>query len=689
VAGDPYKYFRIEGREIVEDLGRSVLRLEKEPSAEIVAHLLRLAHTLKGAARVVKQPAIAEAAHAIEDALAPASRGARVPADSIEVVLKLIDGISSRLRALDAPVATTATAVAASAAAAVPASSAGGETARSVHAEVHEIDTLLDSVSEAGVHLQALRQTISGVERARAVADLLADRVASSRNADGTRQSAAALQRVAVLAEELRVLVSGLDQSLGRGLEQVEREMQEVRDAAERLRLIPASAIFAPLERTARDAATTLGTSVAFEASGGEVRLDAHVLGIVQTALLQLVRNAIAHGIEKAAERNAAGKPVQGTIQLTVVRRGNRVAFECRDDGRGIDVDAVRLAAASKGLASPNDSKSLLKLLLEGRISTSNTITEVSGRGIGLDVVRDAAVRLGGEVDLRTEAGRGTVVELVVPVSLSSLDALVVEASGVTAAIPLEAVRRTLRVDAAEVTRTAHGDTIVHEGVAIPIFSLAKFFRANDPVRQQKARTVVVVEGDGALAAIGADRLVGTANVIVRSLPPLAPGDTMVAGASLDPRGDPQLVLDPDRLVAAATSSMTAVPSAPLAVPVRAPVLVIDDSLTTRMLEQSILESAGYDVDVANSAEEALSKARRRRYRLFLVDVEMPGMDGFAFVETARADPGLADIPAILVTSRNTPEDRRRAQQVGARDYMVKSEFDQTLLLATIRNLLT
>jgi two-component system chemotaxis sensor kinase CheA len=188
------------------------------------------------------------------------------------------------------------------------------------------------------------------------------------------------------------------------------------------------------------------------------------------------------------------------------------------------------------------------------------------------------------------------------------------------------------------------------------------------------------------MAAVGVDRLRGTANIVFRSLPELTPAASVVAGASVDADGNPQLVLDPESLITEAerfahgTGEEQVLP---------APVLVIDDSLTTRMLEQSILESAGFEVDLATSAEEGLEMAQRKGYSLFLVDVEMPGMDGFSFIERIRADEELHRIPAILVTSRNEPEDLRRGKDVGAQDYVVKSEFNQAVLLQRIRELVT
>jgi len=289
-------------------------------------------------------------------------------------------------------------------------------------------------------------------------------------------------------------------------------------------------------------------------------------------------------------------------------------------------------------------------------------------------------------VSLRTEAGRGTTVELVVPFSLASLSALVVDAGGVAAAIPLDAVRAAVRLSARDVTRAAQGDCIVHEGTVIPFVPLARpLGGAVRAAREGRPWSAVVVDGGQALAAVGVDRLLGAATVVLRPLPALAPADPIVAGASLDAEGNPQIVLDPHELVSRAARAEARADAAPLPPP---PVLVVDDSLTTRMLEQSILESAGYEVELATSGEEGLQKARARSFGLFLVDVEMPGMDGFTFLERTRADAALSVVPAILVTSRDAPEDRRRGLQAGARAYIVKSEFDQGALLDTIRRLL-
>jgi two-component system chemotaxis sensor kinase CheA len=719
MATDPYKYFRIEARSIVEDLGRGVLQLEKGVVPDLAAGLLRLAHTLKGAARVVKQSAIAEAAHAIEDALAPLrTPGAGVPADGVDRVLKLLDAISAQVATLDLPgsggfgptpsapegrrpapppaapaTAEPATATATATAVARPephpepnrAAAPAEELGRTVRVDVTELDALLEEIAEAGVRLRARRRRAPGGQRARQVADLLVRELAP-------RGEAA---RARARAGELQAVVDDLERHLADGIEQSERQMQQVRDTAERLRLLPVRVLFGSLERTARDVAQALSKRVVFEARGGDVRTDAQVLSVAQGALIQMVRNAVAHGIEPEADRARTSKPPDGRVEIEVVQRGNKVTFLCRDDGRGVDVAAVVRVARSRGVLPPTtvesdapalDAPALLRLLLHGGITTSPAVTELSGRGVGLDILREAAERLGGEVTLETRAAVGTTLALTVPISLSSLDALMVESGGVGAAIPLDAIRRTVRLAPGDVARTADGESIVHEGKVIPFISLTGPLRGQAaPRREGQGWTAVVIDGGQGLAAIGVDRLRGASHVVVRPLPAFAPADRVIAGAAIDGEGTPQLVLDPDGLVASAVRARPMASPAPRAL--AAPILVIDDSLTTRMLEQSILESAGYEVDLATSAEEAMEKARRRPYRLFLVDVEMPGMDGFTFVERTRADPVLRNIPAILVTSRHAPEDRQRGADVGAAAYIVKGDFDQGRLLETLRSL--
>ncbi len=687
MAQDPYRYFRVEARELVDQLAQGVLDLEKgAPGAQQVPRLLRLAHTLKGAARVVKQAEAADLAHAIEDALAPfRDSAAALPRQDLDALRRLLLGLEGRLAELGPPADTARTAV----------QPAPEEAFHVLRADLGELDGLLAGIAETHAHVGALRQSAETAQRTRHLADLLAAQLSSPQagldhgRPDPARRDGAAGDRLRSLADELRALSRRLERGLASSLDHLDRELEQVRDATEQLRLVPTSRLFLPLERTALDAARELGKEVAFAGRGGEVRLEAQVLTAVEAALVQLVRNAVAHGIEPPGERRAAGRSPAGQVSLTVVRRGRRVVFRCQDDGRGFDLEAVRRAATRKGLPSAEVGRlgadELLALLLAGGISTSGAVTGVAGRGIGLDLVRDIAQRLGGEVAVETGAAAGTTVELTVPLSLAAVEVLMAEAAGAAVAIPLDAVRRTLRAAPADVAVNAGRESLLTDGQALPVVSLARALGAGGGgPNGARPWSAIVVEGAEGLVALSVDRLLGTATTVLRPLPELAPCAAIVAGAWLDAEGTPRLVLDPDALVAEARRA-AAPESAAAAAPL--PLLVVDDSLTTRMLEQSILESAGYEVHLASSGEEALEAARRTRYGLFLVDIEMPGMDGFTFIERSRADPALRDVPAILVTSRSAPEDRRRGAEVGARGYIAKGEFDQAELLGRIRAL--
>ncbi|HEX3861008.1 MAG TPA: response regulator [Stellaceae bacterium] len=768
MSDDPYRYFRLEAREILDQFDAAVLELEKGGSAPQVQRLLRLAHTLKGAARVVRQPEIADSAHAIEEVLEPFRNTAdAVPRNGIEAVLAQIANIANHVRLLGnapqgGPAANTAGALrqrqpsampvqvqgtpratqthpapirpapippppasppslaksplpptptplappplaptppipapaAVVPAAAIPAGGAGrtqsiaDEPIRTVRAEIADMDALLDGVVETHALLSGLRAAQRSVTEVQRLAGLVTEQLAPTSEGAGlpgfVPNSASAIQQVFSLLDDLHREVAAVEGQLGSTVDQIDRELRQLRDAAEQLRLVGTATLFTILERTARDGAQALSKEIAFEARGGDIRLDADILATVQGALVQIVRNAVAHGIEMPAVRRAAGKSPSGRVALAVSRRGGRIVFACSDDGNGIDLDAVRQAARQRGSPAAEIARlgtdDLLRLLLRGGISTSPTVTEIAGRGIGLDVVREAIENIGGAVTVATEPGRGTTFELSVPLSLVSMDALIVEAAGTVAAIPLDAVRRTMLAGAAEISRGGGGATVPFEGQAIPILWLAGLFGGERVPLDRQWPSVVVATNSG-LIATGVERLLGTTRIVIRPLPALASASGLVAGASLDAAGNPQLVLDPEGMAAAARQPDAATPRAE---PARHPVLVVDDSLTTRMLEQSILESAGYEVDVASSAEEGLEIAHRKRYALFLVDVDMPGMDGFSFVERVRNDPALHDIPAVLVTSRNAPEDIQRGRDAGARGYIVKGEFDQSALLTMI-----
>ncbi|AGL18472.1 response regulator [Actinoplanes sp. N902-109] len=693
---DPLRYFRVEARELVDQISAGVLDLDQQPGTDLVARLLRFAHTLKGAARVVRQQEIADRAHEFEEVLVP-HRGQDGPLAAAEMreLLRLNDEIERYVTALEpaappppdpAPAPTPAAAIEPGPGPApeAPVRAPVEPPAPARASTTSDVDELLDAVGEAHARLSPLRNGTTVLDKLHRSAESLAYQLRVGRSPG---QAEAARSTAVRLAADLGMLGRQLTDTV----EQVERELDEVRGRAEALRLVAASTIFTALHRAVRDAADAADRRVRFEGRGGDLRMDPQVLALASGALLHVVRNAVVHGIEPEEDRAAAGKPTEGHVVVEIQRRGRYAAFLCTDDGRGFDLAAVRRTAEARGLL-PDDSaephpQMLVDLVLRGGISTSPRVTEVAGRGIGLDVARDLADQLGGTVDVRTATGRGTTIELVLPLALLSLHGLVLEAAGAVATVPLDAVRTCVRLTPEQATAASVTGKLAYDGAAVPFLPLARALYAGTAVPEGAGPGVaVVVTADGESVAVGVDRLAGTSTLVVRPLPDLAPAAPVIGGVSMDLDGNPRLVLDAQGLIAE-TARLGPGGGATPEPPQRLPILVVDDSLTTRMLERSILESAGYEVDLAASGEEGLEKARSRGYGLFLTDIDMPGINGFQFVEQTRADPELARVPAILVSSRASAEDRARGAAAGASAYVVKGEFNQEELLAHIRRL--
>lgn len=679
---DLERLFRLEAGELIESLEQGLLELEKAGErSDLIAQCYRFAHTLKGAARTVRRTDLSELAHAMEEALLPyRESGDPIEPDCVSDLLKLLQVIRADLSPGPAPQSQTNT---------EPAPMLDADRFETVRVELKDMDALLESLAEARTQLRGLREYGDKIARAQRVALELLE--LEPQNAADLRVAGGLAQRPRALAalDELRSVLTHTVRELSARLERTELELAQAHDRVATLRLMRAGTIFPALELAARDAAQLLGKSVELVCSGGDIRVEANILSGVREALLHMVRNAVDHGIEPAEERQLLGKEPAGRVHVRAERRGRRVAFLCSDDGAGVDLQAVRAAAIERRALTEEEASNLPpdavhQLIFRPGISTRREVTEVSGRGVGLDVVRATAARWNGEVTAASERGQGSTIGLVVPMSLSSLSALVVMVEGSTVLLPLDAIRSTARIANSAITEHPDGETVLREGQAIPFVRLAPLLGRTASPRERWS--VLIVQSGSELIALGADRLAGTTEVILKPLPPEAGPQPLLAGAALDAQGDPVLMLDPRGLLAAHRGSVGAMRRGPAKV--TAPILVIDDSLTTRTLEQSVLEVAGYEVDLASSGEEGMAKAHARRYGLFIVDIEMPGMNGLEFTAITRADPQLREVPVILVTSLSSEEYRQRGAAAGASAYIVKSEFNQGLFLARVRELL-
>jgi two-component system chemotaxis sensor kinase CheA len=692
---DPYYYFRIEARELLEQLTQGLLSLDDgESGSQAVPELFRYAHTLKGAARVVGQMHMAEMAHAVEDALSPyRDSGQSVPANSVREFLRLVGQMADALDTLDAPAPASTPEVAQAETGSPVVVPQEGPSSEVVRVELERLDGLLEGLSEAVVQLGGLHGAVESLGQAQHGTSLLIEQLTAPVASSGSAAERARwLSRVLSVAESLRASLTKAGRQLGGGLGQVESELARMRDTAHSLRLVPAQTLFGPLELAARDAAGSLGRQVKMVTEGGDIQIDGHVLAAVRQALLHVVRNAVDHGLETPDERRVVGKPPTGHFSLKVQRRGGRVSFRCEDDGRGVDLARVRQVGVERGVVSASeadalDEEGVLNLLFQPGFSTARTITEVSGRGVGLDVVRDTVRRLKGEVHITSRLGQGTCITLEVPLTLASLEVLGVEAGGQRLLVPLEALSGAIHLPAEAVTWTGARACISYAGEALPFLPMADAMKGAGGAQRPRAWSVLVLDaGAAGRAAVGVEKLLGISRRVSRPLPATVPHLPLVAGASFDEQGVPLLLLDAAglvRLVQAGSSG-----GAPKARTTRKHhILVVDDSVTTRMLEKSILEAAGYQVELAASGEEGLEKVLRGGHSLIISDVEMPGMSGLDLTRRIRAVPALQTLPILMVSSLATEEDKRRGREAGVSAYIVKGEFQQHGFLDTVARL--
>jgi two-component system chemotaxis sensor kinase CheA len=471
-----------------------------------------------------------------------------------------------------------------------------------------------------------------------------------------------------------------------------------LQDEVRRMRMLPIATLFDPFPRMMRDLARERGKEVSLEIEGADTEVDRQVLEMMKDPLVHLLRNALDHGIESPAQREAAGKPRRGTVHLRAAQKGNTIVLEVADDGAGINLEAVRRAAVGQGLvtaleASGLDTQETIQLIFRLGLSTKVEVTDLSGRGVGLDVVRQNLERLHGLVQVDTAAGQGTTFTLTLPLTLATSQVLLVRAAGQLVALPTTTVERILRVPATDVGRIEGKPAIRSNGRPLPLVPLDQVLELphSDTILAPEQRLPVVILGIAERRiAFRVDSLEGTQEVVVKSLGRQLRRVRNVAGATILGTGEVVMILNVADLVKSAQETPAA--AAPLPVEVQEPprrrVLVVDDSITTRTLEKNILENSGYRVWVAADGEEAWALMQSEPLDLVVSDIAMPRMDGFVLTEQIRGDERFRDLPVVLVTSLESQRDRQRGLEAGADAYITKSAFDQQNLLEAIEHLI-
>jgi two-component system chemotaxis sensor kinase CheA len=472
----------------------------------------------------------------------------------------------------------------------------------------------------------------------------------------------------------------------------IENLEQEVMAA----RLLPISTLFTNLPRALRELARDIGKEVNLTLLGETTELDRKVIEALNDPLLHMIRNAVDHGIEPPDEREAAGKPRQGSITVSAQSFGAYAHVTIRDDGRGMDPQQLRESAVRKKLLSQDAAMALtdqeaLELIFLPGFSTARMITDISGRGVGMDVVRTNLSEIGGQVLVDSQLGVGTTMTLVLPLTLVTTRVLLVQVGEHIFALPASGCRGSVWAYPDKVQAIEGRAMLPYEGTLAPLLRLADLLDIGGALpfpASYRTPTVIIGTAQRPLALL-IDRLIDEREVVVKPLGPLLEQQRRFSGAIQLGDGRLILMLNPAVLAQTARGMALARPTQHYqASEHRSRLLVADDSFTTRELIRSILQSAGYDVTTAVDGLDALDKLRAGSYDLVVSDVEMPRVDGFQLTSQIRQELGLNDMPVVIITSLASEMHRRRGLEVGAQAYIVKSQFDQGNLLETVRQLL-
>lgn len=624
----------------------------------------RRAHSLKGAARAVELPDSEAAAHEAEALLLTIERGDRTmdPA-AIAELRRLADAIE------DGASPDTADA------------DPDSDPERRVAISGNRVERLGQSL-----HVMATQVAEQGqvADRLASLADDLAALGPLLATA-GDSEAARRLRQATTELDRIRRLHGRLRDSLDRSSAELERD-------GERLLLQPVATLFDGYERAVRELAAAEGKVARLVTTDADGEADRRVLNALRDPLLHVLRNAVRHGIEPPDRRRAMGKEDGGTITVdTRIDRG-RMTIAIRDDGAGLDDAAILRRARAAGLIAPDApaprGAALHALLFEQGFSTADRLDEVAGRGIGLSVVAEVARRLHGTASIAPASNGGTVVTIAVPVTLTRRTLLLVEVGDMLCALPADAVRQVRRVNPSELSPSGAELVLAIDGEPLPVLHLADALGATAAEPGDLLRAVVIA-ADGLRRVLIVDALHDVRALLVGDAAAIAADLPMVLGTVLL-NGEVVLVLDPVHLV----RDRTAAPARPFAAPkvetAAKTILVVDDSITTRTLERSILEAQGYRVLIEVDGLAGLERLRSGLDAIDLVvaDVEMPRMDGFGLLAAIRNDPALKTLPVIMMTSRNSPDDIERGLSLGADAYVTKQDFDQGMLIGVVQQLI-
>jgi len=689
-----------ECTERLASLATHLVQLESTSDPQLVRTIFRDLHTLKGSSGFVGLPQMNRLAHAAEDLVGEIRDGTRAPGRGVtDALLAALDGLRALLdraadrRPIDVAVDPLVAGLRDPTAASTPAPAAapptlvdrapgrpGGLTLR---VDFDKLDLLLNLVGELVLDKARIHEVLTSLQQ-------MSHELSSRRRHSDAFSVERRRQQPSSGAGGMEQRVESMGHDLDAATSRLDAVTSELRDQVMTLRMVPIAGLLNKYRRVARDLAHSLDREVELTIHGADTELDKLLVEQLDDPLLHLVRNAVDHGIEPGAQREAAGKPARGQLLLSASHQGHQIVIEVSDDGAGIDPRQVGQKAVQRGLVTPEelarmDHHQLLELIFLPGLSTADSVTGVSGRGVGMDVVRQAIVDLRGSIDIDSTVGQGTRFLLRLPLTLAISNVLLCRAGGQVLAVPIHAVKHTLVADPNQTREVAAYPTLRLDE-EIPLIDVAATLglplsHAAPPF------PVALVDSLGATFGLVFDQLIGRREIVIKSLGNLLERVPCCAGATL--LGDRcALILDVPALVRRALESPTGLDAAPSHDPAGlTTILVVEDSDTAREDLRRVLSTAGYRVQEARDGEEALQLARQRAFQLVSTDVMMPGMDGYELCRRLRQLPSYGDVPIVMLTGRDQEIDRIRGFDAGVDAYLVKP-VDRGEMTALVQRLL-
>ncbi|MBI3853099.1 MAG: response regulator [Verrucomicrobia bacterium] len=726
--------FKVEADEHLQAMAAGLLALEKtlvpDEQRGLIETVFRAAHSLKGAARAVNFTEVESICQSLEDVFAAWKRGENKPSPpALDKVHRSLDAVTRILAAPAAqrsadtqpplssrPVEKSAPSLSASESVALEKPDAG-ETVRIAVAKLDtqllEAEEMLAAKLTTGQRASDLRELVDRLEEWKKEWATVQPEVRTLRQTFERPASA----RAATPPSGLTKLVEFLDWNHDH-LRSLENKVTALRRTAEsdhlvvgklvddlledskKLLMLPFATLGALFPKLVRDLCRDQSKEADLVIRGEEVEIDKRILEEMKDPFIHLLRNCVDHGIETPEQRIKLGKPPRATITLAVSPgNGNKVEFLVSDDGAGIEVAKVKESAVKHGFISPEEGSRLGEseaqaLIFQADVSTSPIITQLSGRGLGLAIVREKTEKLGGRVSVESRRHGGTTIRITLPVALATFRGILVEVAERLFIVPVAQVERVARFKAEDVQTVEGRETLSLNGRAVALACLAGALelpptqRNGDPLDA----TPVVILGVGDQRVVFAvDAVLDEQEVLVKRFGKPLSRVRNITGATVLGSGRIAPILNVADLLKSAretggAAARVAAGTKPTAAQAKA-ILVVEDSITSRMLLKGILESAGYQVKTAVDGLEAFTTLRAERFDLVVSDVEMPRLNGFDLTAKIRADKKLAELPVVLVTALETREDRERGIDAGANAYLVKSSFDQSNLLEAVRRL--